>query len=317
MLTNKKQKIATKEFIARLEAHSSRFGLNLKTGSEIPQPAKPVIPVYSTSANETGIHLPRFPGSSPAVPEIHLNRHVELEKAIEGHEIEIPDLGKAFLIECFPSDEMSGIADLGKRFHKKALSPSSILSRNLPGENNQNLKPEDVIILDIETTGLGNCQVFLIGTLECENQQLVCRQYLARNYAEESVIIQAFMNSLVLKKTLVSFNGKSFDVPFVRTRAAVCGVPFVCSMPHIDLLHESRRIWKNILPDCRLQTLEMHVCKRSRHGDIPGADIPLAYHSYVRTNNAVQLIDIITHNMLDMVTVAELLIKNPAPQSIQ
>ena len=113
------------------------------------------------------------------------------------------------------------------------------------------------------------------------------------------------------KKLLITFNGKSFDFPYIRLRATANGIPFDLELNHLDMLHECRRIWKLELPNCRLQTLEQHICGRSRHGDIPGDQIPAAYHSYVRTGNAWQIVEILKHNMLDLVTMADLMVRFP------
>ena len=82
-------------------------------------------------------------------------------------------------------------------------------------------------------------------------------------------------------------------------------------LAHFDLLHEARRIWKKRLPDCKLQTLEQYICKRIRYGDIPGDRIADAYHAYVRTGNARQVATILKHNMLDLITLGDLLTHLP------
>ena len=80
---------------------------------------------------------------------------------------------------------------------------------------------------------------------------------------------------------------------------------------HFDLLHESRRVWKDVLPDCRLQTLERHVCGRFRQADIPSSEVPEAYHEFVRTENAWQIVEVLNHNLLDLVTLADLMTRFP------
>jgi hypothetical protein len=173
--------------------------------------------------------------------------------------------------------------------------------------------PDDVLFVDLETTGLGSTPLFLIGTMGWEGGGLVVRQYFARNYAEEPAVVRLFLDLLRRKPLLVSFNGKSFDMPYVRVRAAANGLPYVEPANHFDLLHVSRRIWRGYLPDCRLQTLERHVCGRTRTGDIPGADIPQAYHDFVRTGDARQMGECLRHNRLDLITLADLMVRLPAP----
>ena len=74
---------------------------------------------------------------------------------------------------------------------------------------------------------------------------------------------------------------------------------------HFDLLHHSRRRWKHVLPNCKLQTLERYLCGRARQGDIPGSEIPAAYHEFVRSGDARQMGDILHHNALDLVTLLQ------------
>jgi len=146
-----------------------------------------------------------------------------------------------------------------------------------------------------------------------EGGGLVVRQYFARNYAEEAAVISTFLDRAAARKLLVSFNGKSFDLPYVRVRAVANAIPFQLGLDHLDLLHVSRRIWRGVLPDCRLQTLERHVCGRTRCGDIPGSEIPQVYHDFVRTNDARLMVEVLKHNMLDLVTLGDLLIRLPPP----
>jgi uncharacterized protein YprB with RNaseH-like and TPR domain len=75
---------------------------------------------------------------------------------------------------------------------------------------------------------------------------------------------------------------------------------------HCDLLHHARRRWGKQLPDCRLQTLERHVCRRRRDEDIPGHEIPAAYHDFVRTGDAWLIRSVLHHNALDLITLLQL-----------
>jgi len=178
------------------------------------------------------------------------------------------------------------------------------------------LTPADVIFMDLETTGLGSSPLFLIGTMLWRDGQLVVKQIFARDYSEERAALAMFLSDAADKKLLVSFNGKSFDVPYVRVRAAAVGLACNLDPPHLDLLHTGRRIWKGRFADCKLQTLEQHVCGRTRTGDIPGSQIPQAYHDYVRTDNAWQMVACLEHNMLDLVTLADLMTRLPDRSSV-
>jgi len=165
------------------------------------------------------------------------------------------------------------------------------------------------VFLDIESTGLFNCPTFLIGTMFLSGDDFVIRQLFARDYSEEKCLIELLSDLLSGFSTIVTFNGKSYDLPFIADRAIYHGTRFINRMFHFDLLHHSRRHWRGVLPNCKLQTLELHVCRRRRVGDIPGSEIPHVYHSFVRTGDPYPMIPVFHHNMLDLITMSELLIE--------
>ena len=96
-----------------------------------------------------------------------------------------------------------------------------------------------------------------------EDGHLAFEQWLARDYSEESAILQAFADRYEQAGVLVTFNGKSFDMSMIRERCAFHAVELPHRrVPHLDLLHESRKRWRGEVPNCRLQTLERHLCRR-------------------------------------------------------
>ncbi len=167
--------------------------------------------------------------------------------------------------------------------------------------------PEGPLFMDLETCGLAGSSIFLVGLMTYRDGQLIFEQLLARHYGEEPAILEAFAERLADASVLVTFNGKSFDMTMLRDRAAFHGIDLGAEPPHCDLLHVSRRLWRDVLPNCRLQTLERYLCKRHRVGDIPGADIPEAYHRFVDTADATQVKAILHHNLLDVLTMSQLL----------
>jgi len=170
------------------------------------------------------------------------------------------------------------------------------------------IDPERMLFLDIETTGLTAQPLFLIGVMHYGDGDLHVQQILARDYSEERATLAKLAEMVSHFDALVTFNGKSFDVPFIRERGVANGVVLEFNGAHFDLLHEARRRWRGRLPDCRLQTLERYLLKRVRSGDIPGELIPQAYHNFVLTGNAFQMADILHHNALDLIAMSELLV---------
>jgi len=166
---------------------------------------------------------------------------------------------------------------------------------------------ERALFLDLETGGLASSPVFLAGTMHWNGEDFVLRQYFARHYGEEAALLRALAQATRGFEFLVTFNGKSYDAPFLANRAIVHGVTLALPPRHVDLLHIARRRWKRVLRDCRLQTLEFHVCQRRRSGDVPGEEVPGLYHDYVRSGDPWRLVPVFHHNLLDVITMAEIL----------
>lgn len=162
------------------------------------------------------------------------------------------------------------------------------------------------LFLDLETTGLSATPIFLAGLLSAEGGRMAFRLYLARNYAEEPALVAALSAEVARRPIVVTFNGKSYDLPFLRERVGRLRLPALQPVAVLDMLHPSRRRWAGRLPDCRLQTLEWHLCGRRRAGDINGSDIPDAYHRFVRDQDPRPLLPVFQHNILDLQTLAEI-----------
>lgn len=163
------------------------------------------------------------------------------------------------------------------------------------------------LFLDLETGGFASSPVFLAGTMHWNGSDYVLRQYFARHYGEEASLIRALALQAREFEFMVTFNGKSYDAPFLMSRAYVHGVDLKLPPRHVDLLHAARRRWKRTLDNCRLQTLERWVCRRHRAGDVPSDEVPALYHDFVRRGDPYRLVPVFHHNMLDVITMAEVL----------
>jgi len=170
--------------------------------------------------------------------------------------------------------------------------------------------PSRLVYLDTETTGLaggtGTC-AFLIGVGAVEGSGFVVRQIFLRNYPEEKAALAALAEMLAGYEGVVTFNGKTFDIPLLETRFTLARMksPFRRVL-HFDLLHPARRLWKLRLASCELTNLERRILGIGREGDVDGADIPGIYFDYLRSGHAVSLQPVFYHNALDIVTLAAL-----------
>lgn len=249
--------------------------------------------------------------STPAEPGLPplTGPAVRLESAVSGIELAGP-LGTGYLIKT-PISSLHGFEHVSDAFASELARPEAPSARMLSATAGGEVPVEDIIFMDLETTGLDATPLFLIGTMVWEDGGFVVHQYLARDYSEERAVIALFDEQARQKQLMVSFNGRSFDMPYVRTRAAATGAPFDIRLPHCDLLLEARRAWSSRLPNCRLQTIETHILGRTRHDDLPGRLIPEAYHEFVRTGDARRIIQILEHNVPDLITMAEILLHLP------
>lgn len=167
--------------------------------------------------------------------------------------------------------------------------------------------PEEFVFLDIETLGLFSRPIVLIGLARVERGAIAVRQYLLRSVAEEEAALVAALRHLEEESAaLVTFNGRAFDLPYIRDRLAYYGVPADLGMPHFDALHFARRRWRDSLATCRLCAIERDVLGLRREDDIPGAMVPEFYDTYQRTNNPGPLVPVVEHNRQDLVSLARL-----------
>jgi uncharacterized protein len=170
--------------------------------------------------------------------------------------------------------------------------------------------PSRLVYLDTETTGLaggtGTC-AFLIGIGAIDGSQFVVRQFFLRDYPDERAALAALGDVLNAYEGIVTFNGKTFDIPLLETRYSLSRLksPFSDRL-HLDLLHPARHVWKLRLESCQLTNLEKEILGITRKGDVAGSEIPGIYFDYLRTGNARGLQPVFYHNALDIVTLAAL-----------
>jgi hypothetical protein len=113
---------------------------------------------------------------------------------------------------------------------------------------------------------------------------------------------------------LVTFNGRSFDLPLIETRFLFHRLPFPLeALAHVDMLHPARRLWTlrpspaGPSPDedrCSLKTLEKRLAGVHRVGDVPGFEIPSRYFQFLRDGDARPLEAVLEHNRLDLISTA-------------
>ncbi len=166
------------------------------------------------------------------------------------------------------------------------------------------------VFLDTETTGLSGgtgTVAFLIGVGWFEGSRFVMKQLFMRDYSEERAAL-VFLRELVQdRQFLVTFNGKAFDVNLLTARFILNRLADpLGGLPHLDLLHPSRRLLRHRLENVRLGTIEGAILSLEREGDVPGYEIPQRYFDWLKRRDGRLMADVFLHNRLDVLSMAAL-----------
>ena len=164
------------------------------------------------------------------------------------------------------------------------------------------------LFIDLETTGLsGGAGVvpFNIGMGFYRDDKFHVAQYFLGEMAEEERMIQElgeFFRDMNFQ-SVVTYNGKGFDLPLLETRFILYRQPFILSdLPHLDFLYAARRLWSHKYESCRLYHLALEVVQADRSEDIPSAEIPWRYFQYIQTGNFELIEPILYHNQEDILS---------------
>ena len=166
-----------------------------------------------------------------------------------------------------------------------------------------------LLFLDTETTVLGGgagTVAFLVGVGWMEDGYFICRQYWMRNYDEEADLVARLEKHFESEPVLVTFNGKTFDVPLLQSRF-IMQQKRMASLGHIDLLSHARRIFKLRLGRVNLTALEQALLGQQRQDDLPGAQVPQRYFDYLKTGDESLLAPVFEHNAQDVFSLSKIL----------
>lgn len=259
------------------------------------------MPSLSDKLKSLGVQLGAQDIARPSKGDLN-----SIEKVLGGHTLETHQ-GKTFLVEAhYPWGAAHGQGAI------KIDAPLHVLGRWAGTECIANLPAQSFAFIDTETTGLSGgsgTYAFLIGVGRFEKGDFHLAQFFMHDPAEEPAQLAALEEFLAPCQAIVSFNGKSFDIPLLNTRYTFQGwqSPFK-DLAHIDLLHLARRLWRDRLPSRTLGNLEVQILDASRSAeDVPGWMIPEMFFNYLRDGDARPLKNVFYHNAIDVVSLAALM----------
>jgi uncharacterized protein len=175
----------------------------------------------------------------------------------------------------------------------------------------RNTRLQDYIFLDTETSGLAGgtgTYAFMIGLGYRTETGFRLLQLFMRDPGYETALLASLTRILAAFKVVVTFNGKGFDIPLMKARHVMNGIPHPFdSLEHIDLLPVARKLWRNRLPSRALKSLEVDILGLPRTTEeVPGYLIPEMYFDYLRSGDARPLSGIFYHNGMDILSLAAL-----------
>ncbi|MFW6308462.1 MAG: ribonuclease H-like domain-containing protein [bacterium] len=237
--------------------------------------------------------------------EVDQKKENILDKIIGGRIIENPG-GKFFLKKVeYTVDEYHGKYPLHTLTSFDQNDYHKITGKSLE----KSIQIKNLLFVDTETTGLmggTGTLPFLVGIGYFKNDKFIIEQCFMRDYDDELALLKYLEELWGDYELIISFNGKSFDIPLLRTRYIMNRL----SMPGIkqlDLLHAARRVWHH-LESCSLSALEKEKLGIKREKDIPGREVPQLYFDYLSVKDPEILLPIFTHNRDDIASLVTLLI---------
>jgi uncharacterized protein YprB with RNaseH-like and TPR domain len=198
-----------------------------------------------------------------------------------------------------------------------------ILDPSLPAALESSARPHYVtggrrtIFIDLETTGLSGgagTVAFLVGCGFFDVGAFQVRQFLLTSHSAERALLHAVAQFFEGADLIVTYNGKTFDVPVMETRWLFHRIQMpLDGVAHFDMLHPARRLWRvtsaagelvSVEGGCRLTTLERVLFEVRRIGDVDGFEIPGRFFHFLRSGDPRPLEPVLEHNRLDLVSLA-------------
>ena len=169
---------------------------------------------------------------------------------------------------------------------------------------------EDLFFFDTETTGLGGGAgntIFLLGHASVKGEQVILKQHILPQPGSEVPLYKSFLESIDYSN-MVTYNGKAFDWPQVKTRHTLIRehVPKLPAFGHFDLYHAARRMWKHRLDRIKLSIVEKDILDFERKDDIPGFLAPMIYFDFVERKDPEGMLGIMKHNEMDILSLISL-----------
>ena len=216
------------------------------------------------------------------------------------------ELGPGYVIESiYEAGHMHGDIAL----HRALTIAPARLAGQIKDQRLAATAAASFLYVDTETTGLGGAgtMVFLCGVARFEGATLRLRQFLLPGPQYEGGLLGGLSKELDGAQALVSYNGKSFDVPALEARYILSRQrPTLRALPHLDLLHPNRRLFKGVIESHRLPMVERELLGFEREDDCPSSEVPERYFRFQRSGDPTHIRPVLRHNAWDILSLVAL-----------
>ena len=164
-------------------------------------------------------------------------------------------------------------------------------------------RPEEILFLDIETTGFTarTSDLYMIGCIYYEENVWHLIQWMAESGNEEERILKEFLNLQKTRRILIHYNGNNFDLPYLRQK---------CEQYKLDFSYnemEGVDIYKRIAPykdmlkleNCKQKTVEAYL-DIERDDKFHGGELISIYKDYCKNKSEYNYNVLMLHNADDM-----------------
>ena len=174
----------------------------------------------------------------------------------------------------------------------------------------------DLLFVDIETLGIYDSPMIVVGVGYYEEGIFKIEILFARELEEEIAMCEYLKNVIFPRfKCFVSYNGKSFDIPYIANRFLYFfeenPLIFTDDVPykqvntkyhHIDLYHCCRKKYKGLFDNYTLTNMEIQLLNWVRRNELPSNLVGTCYKKYLKNpQRYIGLVkEIIDHNYYDI-----------------
>lgn len=168
--------------------------------------------------------------------------------------------------------------------------------------------PEDLLFFDIETTGLSarSSDLYMIGLGSCLSGTWQTTLLFNDDGSSEPEMLEYFSKKASGHSFLISYNGDTFDIPYMKTKLDQFGISFdMSSLSSVDIYKIIRKHKKLLGLGSARQIDTEKLAGFKRKSFISGGDLISEYKSFLgsryrQESDSDLLNDLLTHNRDDI-----------------